>query len=227
MSVMTEPSPNHPVQPGEPAPGFELPAITRDGVIRLVDFRGNHPVLLGLFRGLHCAFCRRHIAALSALEGELRAKGVETLAVVNTPAERGRAYVRFHPMRLLAASDENRIVHRAYGLPLAEITDSETKWPHQISSADFADLRINPAGVLPGPMDPLSASAYLNKKEGFETTPEDTRTDATGAQLIGAFLVDRAGIVRWTFIEAAEGPSGLGRFPKTEEFLAAAASLAM
>jgi peroxiredoxin len=66
MSVMIEPSPNHPVQPGEPAPGFELPAITRDGVIRLVDFRGNHPVLLGLFRGLHCAFCRRHIATQGA-----------------------------------------------------------------------------------------------------------------------------------------------------------------
>jgi peroxiredoxin len=223
---MNEQLPRRPVQPGEPAPGFELPAITREGMVRLADFR-HRPMLLGLFRGLHCAFCRRHIAALGEIEGELRASGVETLAVVNTPAERARNYVSFHPMRLLVASDETRSVHRAYGLPLTEYTESDTKWPHRISSKDFKNLRVDLPGELPKPMDPLSASAYLNAKEGFEITPEDQRMQIAGAQLIGAFLIDRAGIVRWTFIEAEEGPSGLGHFPKTDEFLTAAASLAM
>jgi peroxiredoxin len=223
---MSEASSPRPVQPGELAPGFELPAITRDGMVRLDDFRGRRPVLLGLFRGLHCAFCRRHIAALGAMEDDLRAKGVETLGVVNTPAERARAYIRFHPMRLLLASDEERVTHRAYGLPLAEITESETAWPSRISSTDFLDLRIDIPGELPEPMQPLAASEYLNAKEGYETTPEDERMDVAGAQLVGAFLVDRDGIVRWRFLEAAEGPGDLDRFPKTEEFLAVASSLA-
>jgi peroxiredoxin len=223
---MSEGSSPRPVQPGEPAPEFELPAITRDGTVCLDDFRGRRPVLLGLFRGLHCAFCRRHIAALSAMEDELRAKGVETLAVVNTPVERARAYIRFRPTRLLLASDEERTTHRAYGLPLAEITESETAWPRRISSTDFLDLRIDIPGELPEPMQPLVASEYLNAKEGYETTPEDERMDVAGAQLVGAFLVDRDGIVRWRFLEAAEGPGDLDRFPKTEEFLAVASSLA-
>jgi hypothetical protein len=76
-------------------------------------------------------------------------------------------------------------------------------------------------------MHPYSASEYLNAKEGYEITRDDERMEEeSGAQLIGAFLVDREGIVRWTFIEAAKSPSDLGRFPKTEEFLAAADSLA-
>ena len=45
---------------------------------------------------------------------------------------------------------------------------------------------------------------------------------AAGPQLVGAFLLDRDGIVRWTFIEAERGPEGLASFPKTEEFLKAA-----
>jgi peroxiredoxin len=210
------------VQPGEPAPGFELPAVTRDGIIRLGDFRGSRPVLLGLFRGLHCPFCRRQIAALGALEDELRAKGVETLGVVTTPAERARTYIRFRPTRLLLASDEERTTHRAYGLARPEITESETAWPHRIALGDVKELRLNPTGELPEPMDPSSADEYLNAKDRFEPLPEEgERAEPAGVQLIGTFLVDRDGIVRWTFLEAANDPNDFGRFPEKREILAA------
>ena len=225
---MSEQAALHPIEPGEPAPGFELPAITREGVVRLGDFRGSRPVLLGLFRGLSCPFCRRHIAALGELEGELRSKGVETLAVVNTSAERARAYVRFRPIRLLAASDETRAVHRAYGLPVVEISERETEWPRRASMADVMAMRLNPTGELPEAMDPVSASQYLNQKDGFDSEAYDDREVGTSpsAQLTGTFLVDRDGIVRWTFSEAAGGPNGFGRFPETREFLAMASALA-
>lgn len=42
-----------PIAPGERAPGFTLPAVNRDGVISLEDYRGRTAVLIGLFRGLH------------------------------------------------------------------------------------------------------------------------------------------------------------------------------
>ena len=50
-----------PLGEGDPAPDFALPAVNRDGQITLDDYRGRSPVLIGLFRGLHCPFCRRQI----------------------------------------------------------------------------------------------------------------------------------------------------------------------
>ncbi|TIW34867.1 MAG: AhpC/TSA family protein, partial [Mesorhizobium sp.] len=51
-----------PLQPGNRAPNVVLDAISREGKIALDDFRGRSPLLIGLFRGLHCPFCRRHVA---------------------------------------------------------------------------------------------------------------------------------------------------------------------
>ena len=40
-----------PVQPGERAPDFVLPAVDRDGTVSLADYRGKTPVLLAMMRG--------------------------------------------------------------------------------------------------------------------------------------------------------------------------------
>jgi len=42
-----------PVQPGEPAPDFTLPAVHRDGVVSLGDYRGKSAVLVAMLRGLY------------------------------------------------------------------------------------------------------------------------------------------------------------------------------
>ena len=49
---------------GSPAPDFSLPSINPDAVVVLADSRGRTPVSLGLYRGLHCPFRRRHLAQL-------------------------------------------------------------------------------------------------------------------------------------------------------------------
>ncbi len=59
---MPENQSERPLQPGDRAPNVVLDAITRQGKISIDDFRGQKPVLVGLFRGLHCPFCRRQIA---------------------------------------------------------------------------------------------------------------------------------------------------------------------
>jgi hypothetical protein len=79
-----------PLQPGDRAPNVVLQAITHPGQIAIDDFRGQKPLLIGLFRGLHCPFCRRHIAAQAQLDKVLRERGVECLTVVNTPIDRAR-----------------------------------------------------------------------------------------------------------------------------------------
>ena len=42
-----------PVQPGERAPDFTLPAANREGTVSLADYRGRSPLLLALYRGLY------------------------------------------------------------------------------------------------------------------------------------------------------------------------------
>jgi hypothetical protein len=42
----------------------------------------------------------------------------------------------------------------------------------------------------------------------------------------GQFLIDRNGIVRWANIEAAEGLSGIGKFPTADELVEAARKIA-
>ncbi|TIP58931.1 MAG: redoxin domain-containing protein [Mesorhizobium sp.] len=217
-----------PLQPGDRAPNVVLDAITQEGKIALDDFRGQKPVLVGLFRGLHCAFCRRHIAAQARLDPELREKGVESLTVVNTPIERARLYFRYHPIpNLLAASDPERASHRAFGLPNLEFTQNETNWPYKVSMAAVKDMRVDIPGELPGPMDPIAAGEILGKRDQYELTEADEQMMATGhGQLIGQFLLDRQGIVRWSFTEVPEGGRYMFGAPNPRELMSAVSQVA-
>lgn len=216
-----------PLQPGDRAPNVVLDAITRDGKIAIDDFRGQKSLLVGLFRGLHCPFCRRHISALAQLAPALRERGVENLTIVNTPTERARLYFRYHPMpALLAAADPERASHRAFGLPNLEFTENETVWPYKVGMDVAMTMRVT-LPELPGPMDPDSAAEFLAKKDGYEMTPADEQMNATGhGQLVGQFLLDREGIVRWTFTEVAEGGRHMFGAPNEQELMSAAARLA-
>ncbi|MET0596953.1 MAG: peroxiredoxin-like family protein [Mesorhizobium sp.] len=216
-----------PIQPGDRAPEIVLDAITRQGKIALDDFRGRNPVLVGLFRGLHCPFCRRHITAMSQLDPELRAKGVESLVVVNTPIERARLYFRYHPMpTMLAAADPERASHRAFGLPNPQITDTETAWPQRIGVDTAMAMRID-MPELPQPMDPFEAADFLDKKDGYEIMEADEQMMATGrAQLVGQFLIDRDGIVRWSFTEVPDDGRRMFGAPTPQEVMSAASQVA-
>jgi peroxiredoxin len=50
MTANDRPSP---VQPGEPAPEFDLPAASRSGSVSLTHYQGKSPLYLALFRGLY------------------------------------------------------------------------------------------------------------------------------------------------------------------------------
>jgi peroxiredoxin len=217
-----------PLQPGDRAPKLVLDAITRQGKIALDDFRGHSPVLVGLFRGLHCPFCRRHLAAQAQLDTALREKGVASLAVVNTPIERARLYFRYHPLpNLLAASDPERVSHRAFGLPNLEFTEAESDWPRKMGMDAVMSMRIDVPGELPEPMNPIAAADLLNNKDGYEITEADEHMKATGlGQLFGQFLLDREGIVRWSFTEVPEGGHRMFGAPTSRELMSAASQVA-
>ena len=221
-----------PLQPGDPAPGFDLPAVNRDGSVTLEDYRGKRPVLVGLFRGLHCPFCRRQVVQLGLTCEKLAAEGVETLAIVNTQEERARRYFAYRPTRVLLAADPDVRTHRAFGLPKAEIvpddtSPSELQWPERTTMAILLATRVNPKGLLPEPMNVFAANDLLNKQDGFQPEQVDRQVmAANGTQATGFFLIDRDATIRWSYVEALNGPDELGHSPSDDEILGAARALA-
>ena len=225
-------TPSRPLQPGDPAPSFVLPAVNREGTIGLENYRGKSPVLVGLFRGLHCPFCRRQVAQLGLACEKLAAEGVETLAIVNTQEERARQYFQYRPTRVLLAADPDVRTHRAFGLPKLGIvpddtSPSELQWPERTTMAILLATRVNPRGVLPEPMDVFAGNDFLNKQDGFQLTEVDKQVYAAHpAQSTGFFLIDRDATIRWSHVEALNRPDDLLNFPSDDEILGAARALA-
>jgi peroxiredoxin len=215
-----------PLQPGEAASEFVLPAANRAGVVSLADLRGR-AFLIGFYRGLHCPFCRRQVVQLGAVQPVLSAAGIETLAVINTPVERARLYFRHRPTPVTLLSDPDCLTHRAYGVPsgvfLPEGSQEKPEWPYRTTLEQFGAARINPTGELPAPTQPMEANVVLNAMDGFQMEAADEAILATHpTQLVGHFLVDAAGIVRWVQIEAPDSPNNLCTFPTAEQLIAAA-----
>jgi peroxiredoxin len=216
---MTTAESRPPVSPGEPAPDFSLPAVDREEMVSLADYRRRSPVFLALFIGLWCPFCRRSIAQMGANEPKLKAVGVETLAIVATTPDNARLYFKFRPTRLHLAADPELTTHRAYGLPKPAPTPELMK--------AMESTRINPTGEFPEPLPIPQAAMAIAKLDGYtENQIDKADLERQWPQLKGQFLIDRDGIVRWANVECArEGLAGIGKFPSAEEILAAARTL--
>ncbi|MGX9576282.1 AhpC/TSA family protein, partial [Mesorhizobium sp. f-mel] len=125
-------------------------------------------------------------------------------------------YFRYHPAPdLLAASDPERASHCAFRL-------------REVGMDTVMAIRIHLPGELPEPMDVMAMDEFLNKKEGYEITEADQQMMASGGlgQPFGQFLLDRAGIVRWSFTEVLEGGLNAFRASNPEELMSAASQVA-
>ena len=138
------------------------------------------------------------------MDRQLREKGVECIAVVNTPIERARLYFRYRPMPdLLAASDPERTSHRAFGLPNVELAEVQSDWQRKVGSV---------------------ATAALNTWDGYKITDVDQQmAQEGGGQLFGQFLIDREGIIRWSFTEV---PEHFLERPRPQDVMEAASQIA-
>ncbi len=147
---------------------------------------------------------------------KLKEAGVQTLAVVATNAQRARLFFRFRPVRFPVGADPDLLTHRAYGLPQVVVTP-EFGQAIEVVAADLArELKLSvPDG---------GALAAIDGLDGYaRTEADDADFQRHQAQLIGQFLVDGTGIVRWTNIECQrDGLAGLDKFPTNEELLAVA-----
>lgn len=210
------------IRVGDPAPDFSLPAVNREGDIGLGDYRGRRPLLLGLFRGLHCPFCRRQVVQMNGYSDRLAGLGVEALAVINTELDRARMYFGRLQIKIALAVDPSWNTHRRYGLSRPKITLGKTDWPQKVNPIDLLGLRLNPTGELSGPVPAYKANEVVNRIEGFKPTLVDRRIQAAhGLTGAGYALIDKDGIVRWRWIEARNGPQDLAKFPSEGDILTA------
>lgn len=204
------------LQPGEKAPDFAVPAVQDDRTVSLADYRDRSPLLLGLFPGLFCPFCRRALAQMAASSEKLRTLGVESLAIVGTELDNARLYCKYRPTRLSLAADPHRMTHRSYGVRTLEPTPELMQM--------MQTVRINPTGELPEPLPIPEAAAALDSLDRYPKTETDNREAQTQfTQLKGQFLIGRSGVIRWANIECGkEGLSGVGKFPTHDELMTAA-----
>ena len=173
---------SEPLRVGTLAPDVVLPAVNRPGCVALHEYRGTSAVLLGLYRGLECPFCRQQIVRLALASDRLHRAGITPLAVICTPRERAAVYIRHRPTPVALLADPDATSHRAFGLPRVEL------------------MLDGGEGVVP--------------------------TLARGNQVVGHFLIDRAGVIRWTHVEGVVGPEGRTVLPSECELFAAAALIA-
>jgi peroxiredoxin len=215
--------------PGNRAPDFSVPDVAGGPDIALSDYRGRRALFLGLYRGLHCPFCRRHLAQLDLISRRLEPLNVSTVAVVNTPVERARLYFRSARGPVRIGADGEARMHRAWTVPEIEVVDAPARtqpWPYQTTIDEFLSHRINPTGELAEAVNPFESNDILNAKDGFQPTPDDNAIrERHGTLLIGHFLVDRDGIIRWRFLEGEATPADIGRLPTPDQIVAAARAL--
>lgn len=219
----------HALAVGDAAPDFEVDAINAEGTIRLADYRGRQAFFLGLYRGLHCPFCRRHLAQLDIVRRRLEPLDIATIAIVNTPVDRARLYFRNVRTGVRLGADADARVHRAYAVPQIEIVEPAARreaWPVQITLDEFLSHRINPTGEMPAPANPIESNDILNSRDGFEMTAADNAIrERHGTLLVGQFMVDRAGVIRWRWLEGEATPADIGRLPTPEQIVDAATAL--
>jgi len=201
-----------PLEIGVPAPDFTLTMVETDRPVSLADYRGKTSLLLGLYRGVYCAFCRRAAVRLGRAGDLLRPLGIETLVVMGTTLDNARLYYRYHPTRMAIAVDPALGTHRAYRLPKVEAT-----W--EVVSA----MPRNPSGELPEALPLWETTKALGRLDGFKPTDTD-RDDGkrTWNQSAGEFLIDRDGIVRWFYVEGATAADYMVKFSSEEALLSAA-----
>ena len=157
---------------------------------------------------------------MGGTRAKLEALGIEALGITEDSAEPVRRYYRIRPSKLRLATDAERVVHREYGLPMPLYAGAYT--------ALREGTLVNPTGELPAPMPIPTAMKRLDEKDGLVTLPEaKTVMDAFAkreyAMHVGHFLVDRSGVVRWTWVESPspEDLSQYGQFPTDDQILRA------
>jgi peroxiredoxin len=113
------------LDPGSPAPGFELPDLSGKPA-NLAQWRGR-PLLL-IFFNHQCGFCEQMAARVAALEPDGREGGPIPLLITTGSAEENRHFMAEYGIRgpvLLQQKDEVSSRYQAPGTPMGYLIDED------------------------------------------------------------------------------------------------------
>ena len=96
---------------------------------------------------------------------------------------------------------------------------------HGLTQEQTLGVLIDPTRELGGPKPGGEARRELNRRDGYEPTPEEEEVRAGPQGLALMFLIDRGGVIRWRWVEAMRRPEDVGTFPSASELLGAAQSV--
>jgi hypothetical protein len=113
---------------------------------------------------------------------------------------------------------------RAFSVPKPQVT------PQLLQG--YESVRVDPYRELAEPVPITELATTLNDLDGYEFNKTDLDELQqqwgwdTATQLMGRFLIDRDGIVRWVDIECGkDGLAGFGKLSSEDELLAAVRAL--
>jgi len=180
---------------GTRAPNFRL-ASAQGGEVALEDYRGQKHVILWFSRGIFCPFCRRYMTQLRLGYPQIQDRGAEILQVTwNTPEE-ARLYFQQYQLLFPYLCDPERTVYPLYGIRIV----------HEPVPALVA-------GIAKGTMAALSDRLFRGEKTP-PAFPVMKRYGATDMEQQAVFLIDKSGIIRYTYSSNA-----LGGLPSNAEYL--------
>ena len=110
---------------------------------------------------------------------------------------------------------------------IIDFTVNDSDWPTKVGMDAVMEMRVDLPGELPEPMNPPAAGDLLAEKDPYEIKDADKQVSlANHLQLLGHFLLDREGVVRWSFTEVEENGRNLCRALNPEELMSAASHVA-
>lgn len=141
------------IEPGEPAPDFELPRLDAPGTLRLSEFSGRWLYLD--FWASWCAPCRESFPWMNRLADAPANGGLQVIAV-GLDRDRGRAeaFLRRHAPAFAVVWDDGRRTAGAYGvaaLPAAYLIDPAgiVRYVHEgYDARDLPSLRRRLRAVI-------------------------------------------------------------------------------
>jgi hypothetical protein len=129
--------------------------------------------------------------------------------VVATAPERARLYFRLNPLRIPMGADPDLITHRAYGVPVIARNDEAGEMVERAAQRVAAELHLE--------APPGRGRAIVDAADGFERLESDSADRLRHqSQLIGQFLIDRDGLIRWC---RTEDRATYAVFPSMKELL--------
>ncbi len=186
------------------APHFQAESV-QGPVVSLSDYRGQKNVLVWFSRGFTCPFCRRYMAQLSPVYSRFQELDTEIMQVAPNLLSQARIFFKNYKLAFPFLCDPSKEIFTAYGLrdlgALQSAADTVVSFGTALAQGEFSQT------VQASYTDTFAAGAQA---------PERLAHHALHEMQQGMFIVDRAGLIRYSRIL---GP--LENIPGNEELLEA------